>query len=321
LVTNMLNMKKADIASESGQGPLKDGCLVTVVKPWLTWLESRGYSPATITVRKESLRRFTEFCDSIGKGRCQDITAKDIEQWRLRMFEAGNTTATVEQRLRSVRLLFKWLDERGLLFENPTHGLTLHRTPSKLPVVPTVGEVFRLLAGIDTSIPVGIRDRAIIETVYGGGLRLGEVTALTADDFDWDSGLLLVNGKGSKQRSVPVGKRAVRWVRHYLTDARPALLGRKDDPGCLWMSTRGETLSSQGISVRIRHWIRLAGLPKKYTPHALRRAAASHMLDNGASPFAIKEFLGHADMKHLSQYLRVTITELKQMHQASRIGE
>jgi len=172
------------------------------------------------------------------------------------MFEAGKASATVEQRLRTARLLFDWLDEQGCLFENPTAKLRLPRKPDHLPVVPTVGEVFRVLSEIDTSSPLGTRDRAIIETVYGGGLRLGEITGLTANSFDWDFGLLLVDGKGGKQRSVPIGRRAVKWARNYITNARPVLLGDDADPGPLWLGQGGTPLSSQGISVRIRFWLR-----------------------------------------------------------------
>lgn len=308
------------VSLENGRDPFKNDGFIAVCEPWLEWLAASGRRPKTVACRGEALKRFGEFLHSVGKERFRDVTKRDLENWRSAMFERGNSVATVEQRLRGVRLLFDWLDEQGLLFENPTNKLKVPRAPHKLPVVPTVGEVFRLLATIDTSTPIGIRDRSIIETVYGAGLRLGEVTALTAGDFDLASGLLLVNGKGCRQRSVPVGKRAVKWVGIYLKTARPALLGERRDPDCLWIGKDGDPLSGQGISVRIKHWLRASGLPRKYTPHALRRAAATHMLDNGASPFAIKEFLGHADMKHLSQYLRITIGSLKEMHQGSRPG-
>lgn len=317
----MLTSAETEKSSESSQGVVKNDRIVTVSESWLEWLAASGRRPATVACRRESIRRLTEFMDSVGKDRCRDLTRKDIEQWRKRMLETGNAVATVAQRLRTARQLFNWLDEQGCLFENPTANLQLPRKPGRLPVVPTVGEVFRVLSEVDTSTPVGIRDRAIIETAYGGGLRLGEITALTANSFDWDFGLLLVDGKGGKQRSVPIGRRAVKWARSYIVNARPVLLGDHADPGPLWLGQGGTPLSSQGISVRIRHWLREAGLPKKYTPHALRRAAATHMLDNGASPFAVKEFLGHADMRHLSRYLRVTIGSLKRMHQASRLGE
>ncbi|MDT8391566.1 MAG: tyrosine-type recombinase/integrase [Lentisphaeria bacterium] len=309
------------VSLESGQDPFENDGFIAVSAAWLEWLAASGRRPKTVACRGEALKRFGEFLHSVGKERFRDVTKRDLENWRSAMFERGNSVATVEQRLRGVRLLFDWLDEQGLLFENPARKLKPHRVPDRLPVVPSVGEVFRLLATIDTSTPIGVRDRAVIETVYGAGLRLGEVTALTAGDFDWDFGLLRVNGKGGKQRSVPVGKRALKWAGVYVKTVRPLLLGKKPDPGCLWIGKDGGPLSSQGLSVRIRHWIRMAGLPRKYTPHALRRAAATHMLDNGASPFAIKEFLGHADMKHLSQYLRITIGGLKEMHQGSRPGQ
>jgi len=296
--------------------------IVTEQRAWLESLQARGLSPATVGVRADSLRTFRRFMEDVGIGRCQDVGVAALEDWRRRMLERRLCLETVEQRLRSVRLFFDFLETRGLLFENPARQIRLHMRPAPLPRVPTVAQVLATLAQPNTATAIGIRDRALLELMYGTGMRLEEVARLDMADLDLEAQTVLVHGKGGRERLLPLGRTCLEWLRKYLTAARPSLLGKRRNEARVWIGGTGTgPLIKHGVACRVKRHMHAAGLPPCFTTHALRRAAATHMLANGASPFAIRELLGHASMRHLSQYLRVSLLELRRMHRASILGK
>lgn len=295
--------------------------IIAEERAWLESLQARGFSPATVRVRAESLRAFRRFLEEAGIGRCQDVGVAALEDWRRRMLERRLCLQTVEQRLRSVRLFFDFLEARGLLFENPARLIRLHVQPAPLPRVPTVAQVLATLAQPDTATAIGVRDRALLELMYGTGMRLEEVARLEMADLDLDTQTVLVHGKGGRERLLPLGRSCLEWLRKYLTAARSSLLGKERDVARVWIGGTGSgPLMKHGVACRVKRHMCAAGLPPCFTTHALRRAAATHMLANGASPFAVRELLGHASMRHLSQYLRVSVLELRRMHRASILG-
>jgi site-specific recombinase XerD len=295
--------------------------IVNVSEKWISELEARRYSAATIYVRRDSLRQFTRFLQSRSIVGVREVTTGLLTDWRREMFERKLSVATVNQRLRTVRMMFDWLEEQAQVFENPASRLRMHRPPRPLPRVPTPEEVRRLLELPDTSSSMGVRDRALLEMLYCTGLRIGEAVRLRIGDLDLFGGSVKVRGKGGRERVLPLGTTCIEALQDYLDRGRPTLARPEEKHEELWLSRGGLPVRRQGLSVRIRHYMREINPDENWASHTLRRAAATHMLANGASPLALQEFLGHADMRHLRAYLRVTVNDLKDMHRNSRPGQ
>ncbi len=313
-----------------------------VIEDYLKALKRRRYSPKTIETYRYPLTLFASFFHSRASeagppesprsgtkaeaassfSRLQDVTGDDLAAWRRDLIERGLADASLEVFLRAVRNLFNWMEAEGMLFDNPAAAFKTPKYERKLLPVPSEAELRRLLAQPAVTTPVGIRDRAVMEVGYCCALRREELARLTLRDPDFLQRLLRVLGKGSRERMLPLGDEAFAWLKRYVEDARPALLGRNANAlDALWISADGKSLGGAGISVMLKQYGRRAKLSVNITPHSLRRACATHMLQRGAHPVQIQMLLGHATMRHLAQYLRLTITDIKKMHAQSRPGK
>ena len=297
------------------------GHIRTLSQEYLADRQAKNYSPKTIDSVGKALKRFIAMVEAEGVKSVQSVNMEHLEAFRRHLQERGLSPASIEQYTRSVRTFFNWLAERRLIFVNPGDGFIIPKPERRLLPVPSVEEIERLLAAPDINRPIGLRDRAIIETAYGTGARRDELVAMRVCDPDLDNGRVRLMGKGRKERVVPLGKHAVHWLREYLSHGRPKLMKGRPDHDHLWVGARGEKLGGQAVRIRIRQYAREASLTTPISPHTLRRACATHMLRNGAHPVQIKMLLGHSDFKTLSQYLRVSITDLKRMHQNSKPGQ
>ena len=305
----------------------------TVIEAYLKALKRRRYSPKTIATYRHPLTLFASFLAARAAclraphrqvARLQDVGRDDLAAWRLDLVERGLADASLEVFLRAVRNLFNWMEAEGMLFDNPAAALKTPKYERKLLPVPSEADLRRLLAQPSVATPVGIRDRAIIEVGYCCALRREELARLRLRNPDFLQRSLRVLGKGSRERMLPLGEEAFTWLRRYVDDARPALLGRNADAAALdalWISSSGKPFGGQGLSAMLRKYGRKAKLSVNITPHSLRRACATHMLRNGAHPVQIQMLLGHATMRHLAQYLRLTIREIREMHRKSRPGQ
>jgi len=177
-----------------------------------------------------------------------------------------------------------------------------------------------LLGQPDVATPLGLRDRAILETMYSAGIRRQETLDLKVDSVDLERGVARVLGKGQRERMAPLGPAAVEWLGRYLAQARPRLAGAASGDA-LWLGKNGKPLSGAGLQDMLRAYRKAPNIVTLIGLHSIRRACATHMLRRGASPVTIQMLLGHADMKHLSQYLRLTISDLQRAHAASRVGQ
>ena len=196
--------------------------------------------------------------------------------------------------------------------------MILRKPPRLIHYVPSEDDVRRLLTAPKTHTRGGLRDRAFMEVLYSTGARLIEMASISIFDVDLRRAALRLHGKGRKQRTVPLGKKAIRWLEDYLR-LRHTLLNGNPDIEALWLNTRGGPLSYQGAEKIVLRNSQAAGL-RPFSSHALRRACATHMLRNGAHPVQLQMLLGHACLRHLGQYLDVTITELKKTHEHSKPG-
>jgi integrase/recombinase XerD len=266
-----------------------------------------------------ALNRLVAFLQARNR-RVQDTTLADLEELRLE-FCRELAESTQECCLGNVKRFYRWLEQTHRLFLNPAATLVIPRPERKLPQVPTEVEIARVLAQPDIGKQWGLRDRAMLEVLYSTGARRAELTALALDDVDLCNGTVRLFGKGKKERIVPLGKVAVHWLRRYLAEVRPRYAGERAG-NALWLGKRRKALGPQMVGVNLRHYARKAGLsPAFFSPHAFRRACATHMLQHGAHPVMLHQLLGHSHLKTLRPYLRLTIQDLIATHRNSHLGE
>lgn len=288
---------------------------------YLASLQARHYSPRSVQLCQGVFADFLAYLAERGRERVPDIVAEDLEAYRLALVQRNFAPASLEVYLRTVRQLFKWLEQNQKLFTNPAAGLLIPRPSQKLLPVPTEEAMKRLLAQPNVATVYGLRDRALLETAYATGARREELHRLAVFDVDLDHQRLRVLGKGRRERMLPLGKQATQWLKRYLLEARPKLLKDQLDETALWVDLHGKQLRYHAFQQLITRHSYEAGIKPAITLHAVRRACATHLLRHGAHPLQIQLLLGHATLKTLSQYLRLTITELQQTHAQSNPGQ
>ena len=248
------------------------------------------------------------------------VSRSDPDGNRLHILDRGFRPASVSVYVRGVRGFFRWLRQRQLLFVDPTEGIPAQRGPRPLCHVPSEEDVKLLLGAPDTSTSTGLRNRTYLEMLYTTGMRREESLRLEVSDIDRENATVRVMGKGNRERVLPLGSSASAWLARYLVKARPRMQeGTVTD--ALWIGRGGHPLGYPTVAGIMRTASMQAGLQQPISAHALRRACATHMLQHGAHPVQIQMLLGHASLRHLSQYLRLTITELHEAHAKSRPGQ
>lgn len=294
--------------------------LVAEAKPWLDNLKARNLSPNTIKCSEKALRQLARYLLAQNQSQsCRDIRSDNLEGWLRSLFESKLKIASIHSAWNPVRLYCQWLVERGLIFDNPTRGLTLPRYYRPLQPVPTEAQMRLLLESVPTKRATGMRDLAILEVAYASGLRKHELAGLDLDSVDLVHRTVRTIGKGKRERVVPLTKAAVEAVQAYIKAARPRLLGMKKDHPALWLERiAGCRLSLCGIEKSITFRARAVGL--HITARSIRRAVATHLLQHGATPIELKFFLGHTTFRHLRHYLRYSPEELRKIHRNSRLG-
>lgn len=286
-----------------------------MVDAFIEHLASKGYAAGTVQAYRLRLLHFVE---SVEVEQVNAVTRADLERYRQALQRRRLRRRTQNDALTVVRGFFRWLVRSNLLLENPAAGLSLRRAPRPLPPRPfTADEVERLLAGIDTLRPLGLRDRALIEVLYSTGIRLAELTGLDLDDLDPKRGLIMIrHGKGGRSRTIPIGERAVDWLGRYLRQVRPRLL-RWPDEAAVFLSLEGHRLSRTQIHRRLREH----GIKRRRPVHLFRHTAATLMLEGGADLRSIQEILGHVSVTTTAIYTHVAISALKAVHQRTHPAE
>jgi integrase/recombinase XerD len=270
----------------------------------------QGLAKNTILAYARDLHAFAEYCAERELEQVQQVSSRTVVDFLLRQARAGLSSRSQARRLVAVRALFRFLCAERLLSRDPTASVEAPRTTRRLPVVLSAQEVERLLSAPDRKTPLGLRDAAMLETLYATGIRVSELVGLRAADAHLQNGYIKVTGKGSKQRLVPLGEAAVEAIEGYLADVRP-----RWDRGhpALFLSARSRPLSRQGFWKRIRRHARTAGLPAHISPHKLRHSFATHLLDHGADLRAVQEMLGHADISTTQIYTHVCQARLSRL--------
>jgi len=301
--------------------PTEQSAMLPYLACFLEWTAARGYSAQTVTSRERALRRFVAWCEERGLGSPQDITRPILERYRRHLYHYRKRNgeplsfATQQQRLIPVKAFFRWLTKENFILYTPASELELPKVHRRLPkAILTADEVERILAQTLLHGELGLRDRAIIETLYSTGIRRAELINLSLYDVDLKNGTLMVReGKGKKDRMVPIGRRACQWMERYLEEVRPGLVVEPDD-GTLFLHETGEPLKKNRLTDRVKKYIAAAGISKPGACHLFRHTMATLMLDNGADIRFIQAILGHADLSTTQIYTQVSIRKLEEIH-------
>lgn len=283
----------------------------------------RHYSPRTLHRRESDIRRFVGWCDERGLDRPQDVTKPVLERYQkyLYYYRQANgeplSPASQNHYLVSVKQFFKWLTRENHLLYNPASELYIPRQTPSLPVVLSIEEVEALLGQPDLRTPQGLRDRAILELFYSTGLRRSELLNLHLHDLALPRQTLYVRqGKGGKDRLLPLGGRAAHWLKRYLVEVRPHLLIDVQEP-TLFLNDYGEAFRDTKLGDKVKRYMKSAGIDAPGSCHLLRHAMATHMLENGAELRFIQAMLGHADIQATQIYTHVSVRKLQEIHAAT----
>lgn len=273
----------------------------------------KGLSPHTRSAYRNDLSRLLLFLQRKGISSINALTRRHLLDYLMWEKDQGLGANSLSRRLVAIRVFLRYLQQEGLLTQNVTETMDSPRLWKLLPATLSPKEVEELLEAPQLDRGFGLRDRALLETLYGTGLRVSELANLKVSDLHFDSGYLRCLGKGSKERVVPLGGAASAYLKRYLDEQRPALLKHGDAPQ-VFLSNRGTALSRKTIWVMLRRYARARGIAKKVSPHTLRHSFASHLLANEAPLRVIQEMLGHADIATTQIYTHIDANRLKSVH-------
>jgi len=279
------------------------------------WLED-GLSEKTRQAYAADLRQYAGWLvQRPGSFGLNSAGRAELLAWMSQGLADGLKTSTAARRLSGLRRFYRFLLREGLVAEDPTLRVDSPRLPRRLPDTLTEEDVNALLQEPDPAVVIELRDRAMLEILYGSGLRVSELTGLTVDQVNMRQGVVRVRGKGDKDRLVPLGEEAIDWLIRYMREARGDLLrGKASD--ALFPGSRAAAMTRQTFWHRVRLYAIRAGINKHLSPHTLRHAFATHLLNHGADLRVVQMLLGHSDLSTTQIYTHVARQRLQDLHQA-----
>lgn len=310
-------------------GDLRDpDSLYHHMQRYLSYLEERNYAARTVEIRDIHLRTFIGWCDTRSLTQPRQLDRPILEQYQRHLFYLrkanGDPLSARSQQglLTSIRHWLKWLVRQGYLLYSPASELELPRVEKRLPkAILSARDVETILALVDVGSVLGLRDRVILEVFYSTGMRRMELIGLKVHDLDFERGTVMIRqGKGKKDRMIPIGERALAWVARYRDDGRPELVSGRDD-GTLFLTNMGEAFSATRLSFLVAECVDRANLGKRGSCHLFRHTMATLMLEAGADTRFIQAMLGHARLDSTQIYTLVSIRQLKAIHEATHPGK
>lgn len=278
------------------------------------WLED-GLADLTLAAYRRDLKTFGAWLEKERAHRLDAAVAGDIEGYLAWRFARHAQPRSAARYTSALKRFYRYLLRENLIAADPTLNLDSPKLPRSLPKTLTEADVERLLDSADTHTPLGLRDRAMLETLYATGLRVSELVSLKLTAVNLNDGVLRVTGKGNKDRLVPLGEEAVQWLKRYLADARPMLLQRQVSDA-VFVTARGDGMTRQAFWYLIKRRALAAGITRPLSPHTLRHAFATHLLNHGADLRVVQMLLGHSDISTTQIYTHVARERLKQLHAA-----
>ena len=277
------------------------------------WLQD-GLAQSSLSSYRRDLGQWAAWLDRRGSSLLQ-AQRTDVEAFLADQFRTKAKATSIARRLSSVRRFYALQLQQGSLRADPTLRVKAPKLPRRLPKNLSEAKVEALLAAPDTKTTLGLRDRAMLETLYATGLRVSELVGLTLAQVSLDMGVVRVLGKGSKERLVPLGEEAIAWLKRYLAEVRPTLAGHAKSTA-MFLTARGGPLTRQAFWALIKRLGAKAGIPAAtLSPHVLRHAFATHLLNHGADLRVVQLLLGHADIATTTIYTHVARERLKRLHE------
>lgn len=271
-------------------------------------------SPHTVKAYAEDLRQFVEFASVADVTNADAVETQLLRSYLLHLANINLARASRARKTAALRSFFAFLARRGVIPRSPATGLRSPKTERRLPKFLRDDEISALLSAPSTE-PLGLRDRALLETLYATGMRAGELVKLSVTDVDFDEGVIRVIGKGDKERVTLLGREAVTVILRYLKAGRPTLVAQTgEDDGALFVNRFGKRLSDRGVRKLFDKYCAQASAHLKITPHVLRHTFATHLLNNGADLRLVQELLGHASVATTQLYTHVTTERLQEVY-------
>ena len=286
------------------------------LEDYLIYLKvEKGLAPNTVESYQRDIRHYVDYLNEQGI-----VSWEEIDRYVLLSFfsderQSDKSDNTIIRQFSSLRKFHQFLKQEGLTSEDP---MLYVKTPKKAEILPKIismNDIDRLLETPDTTKPLGIRDRAMLEVLYASGLRITELIELTTEDIHLSMKLIKIVGKGNKERLIPIGEMGCKWLEYYMESARPFLLNKaRKETSVIFLNSRGAPLSRQGVWKKIRQLKQEAGIRASITPHTLRHSFATHLLENGADLRVVQELLGHSDVSTTQIYTHITKHRLKDIY-------
>ncbi len=273
----------------------------------------RGLAENTLSSYRRDLHQFLKWMGDKGVKAVEQVQRNHIMAYLLNLQKKGRAPATISRHLAALKSFYHFLTREGIVEKDPTINLDAPKLAKKLPHVLSPEEVDRLLEQPDTSKTAGLRDRAMLELLYATGLRVSELMALDLPHINLELGYVRCFGKGAKERIVPMGSVAVRFLNAYLERGRNKLIKHSGEQA-LFVNQHGRRLTRQGFWKILKKYAGTAGIEKDITPHTLRHSFATHLLENGADLRAVQEMLGHADITTTQIYTHLTRGRIKEVY-------
>ncbi|MBU1097262.1 MAG: site-specific tyrosine recombinase XerD [Bacteroidetes bacterium] len=285
------------------------------LKEYLTYVRlEKNLSENSVQSYKNDLSKFILYLKKAGIEDFNDVNTTLIGEYFVKMRKEELSGSTSARYLSSFKGFFSYLYDQSYIQKDPTDILTSSRRRRSLPTVLSVREINNILDCPDTNNILGVRDRAMLELCYSSGLRVSELINLKKTDLYFNNDVIRVMGKGSKQRIVPVGRSAVKWVTEYLLKSRISLENKIKSGNTIFLNRRGAKLSRMGVWKIFNNYAKEAGIKKNVHPHTFRHSFATHLIEGGANLRAVQEMLGHADISTTQIYTHIDRDFVKQVH-------
>lgn len=323
-VLNPKRRRRSGIRLSTRSDPAPGHPLHAYLNAWGEWFLAAGFSETTVETHGGHITQFIVWCDERGITQPGEINRPMLERYQRSIYQyrkrngAPLSNSVQRGRLIALKTWFRWMVRQNILLHNPAADLEMPKKNRSLPkTILSVTQVENILNQADTGTVMGIRNRAMMEVFYSTGIRRTELMRLKQYDLDFERGTLMVRqGKGSKDRLLPIGERACRWVDKYLLEVRPEIVSGYDDQ-TLFLNDFGQPMKPTFLNDLIRRHIEAVGITTPGACHLFRHAMATHMLENGADIRFIQAMLGHSKLETTEIYTFVSLTKLKEIHNAT----
>ncbi len=275
----------------------------------------KGLAPLTLSAYQQDLRKFSDWLQNQDKD-LHNASQANIQSYLSRRFSAGASARSNARLLSTLKQYFRHLIKTGERKDNPTELISAPKIHAILPQMLSEQDITRLLEAPDLETSYGLRDRSMLELMYSSGLRVSELVSLQVNQININLGLVRLTGKGNKERVIPVGEEALHWLSLYIDNSRPNLVRQNSVNDALYLSSRGTAITRQAFWQHVKKYSLKAGIKSVYSPHSLRHAFATHLLNHGADLRTVQMLLGHGSLSTTQIYTHIAQARLQALHSA-----